>query len=101
SDLSIRHVWVFRHDLFFAGADNFDVLRGRLAALLEDLQSSRHQITLFVDDLHLLVGTLDDQTRYVGQPFVIAHARGEINFIGATSPKNYWQHIDTHVFPHL
>jgi ATP-dependent Clp protease ATP-binding subunit ClpB len=97
----IEQVWIFRHDRFFGDEENYDVLRSRMEALMGEMEASKGRISLFVDDLHEVVGTLSERTRYVGRPFTIAHARGEMSFIGTTTLDHYRRYIDTDEFWHL
>jgi ATP-dependent Clp protease ATP-binding subunit ClpA len=92
----IDRVCGFNQSAFFAGEDNSDVYRDRLTALLQEIQCSLlAPIVLFVDDLHHLIGTHNETTKNAGRVFVTAHARGEIQFIGATTLGNYQQALAT------
>jgi ATP-dependent Clp protease ATP-binding subunit ClpA len=92
---NIQHIFVFRHDLFFADEKNFDVLADRMSALLNDLKKSEGQIALFINDFHQVVGTLNEKTLSVSKLVNRAQAYGEIRFIGATTSSNYENYIFT------
>lgn len=97
-NICIEQIWTFRHDLFFADTEDNDILRDRMVALVNDLKGSNGQVALYVDDLHQVIGTLNERTLFVGEPFRVAHARGEITFIGSTTLENYRFYLENNFF---
>ncbi|KKS44501.1 MAG: ATP-dependent chaperone ClpB [candidate division CPR1 bacterium GW2011_GWA2_42_17] len=67
----------------------------RLKGLLREVQSAAGKIILFIDELHTIVGTGGgDGALDAGNLLKPMLARGELNAVGATTLKEYRQHIE-------
>ncbi len=67
----------------------------RLKGLLREVQSAAGKIILFIDELHTIVGAGGgDGALDAGNLLKPMLARGELNAVGATTLKEYRQHIE-------
>ncbi|MDD4412445.1 MAG: AAA family ATPase [Patescibacteria group bacterium] len=67
----------------------------RLKAVLKEIKASEGKIILFIDELHTIVGAgASDGAMDASNMLKPALARGEIITIGATTTKEYQQHIE-------
>ncbi len=67
----------------------------RLKSVIKEIENSQGQIILFIDELHLIVGTgKTDGAMDAGNLLKPALARGKMHVIGATTLKEYRQYIE-------
>lgn len=67
----------------------------RLKAVIKEIEASDGQIILFIDELHTIVGAGGaDGSMDAGNMLKPALARGQLRTIGATTLKEYRQHIE-------
>jgi ATP-dependent Clp protease ATP-binding subunit ClpB len=77
-----------------AGAKFRGEFEERLKAVLQEVQDAEGQIVLFIDDLHMMVGAGSSEgSMDAGNLLKPLLARGTLRCIGATTFKEYKQHI--------
>jgi ATP-dependent Clp protease ATP-binding subunit ClpB len=77
-----------------AGAKFRGEFEERLKAVLKEVQNAEGQVVLFIDELHMLVGAGSSEgSMDAGNLLKPMLARGELRCIGATTFKEYKQHI--------
>lgn len=67
----------------------------RLKAVLKEIEAAENEIILFIDELHTLVGAgAAEGAMDAGNMLKPALARGELRCIGATTLKEYREHVE-------
>ncbi len=94
---SLRSKRIIQLDLgaLVAGAKYRGEFEDRLKAVLKEIEESSGQMVLFIDELHTLVGAgAAEGAMDASNMLKPALARGELRCIGATTLKEYKQHIE-------
>ena len=94
----LKEKTVFSLDMgaLIAGAKYRGEFEERLKAVLEQVRKSEGKILLFIDELHLIVGTgKTDGAMDAGNLLKPMLARGELHCIGATTLDEYRKYIET------
>ncbi len=94
---SLKRKRVLSLDLgaLIAGTKYRGEFEDRLKALLKELEASMGSIILFIDELHTIVGAGSAEgATDAGNLLKPALARGQLHAIGATTIKEYRQHIE-------
>lgn len=95
---SLRNSTIYALDLglLIAGAKYQGEFEERLKAVLKEIEQSNDHIILFIDELHMLVGTGASGGGGMDASNLLkpALARGQLHCIGATTLKEYKQYIE-------
>ncbi|NMD38105.1 MAG: AAA domain-containing protein, partial [Christensenellaceae bacterium] len=94
---SLKNKQIFSLDMgsLIAGAKYRGEFEERLKAVLNEIKSSNGRILLFVDEMHLIVGTgKTDGAMDAGNLLKPMLARGELHMIGATTLDEYRKYIE-------
>lgn len=94
---SLRNSTIYSLDLglLIAGAKYQGEFEDRLKGVLKEVQESHDNIILFIDELHMLVGTgATGGGMDASNLLKPALARGELHCIGATTLKEYKKYIE-------
>ena len=94
---SLKDKTIFSLDMgsLIAGAKFRGEFEERLKAVLAEIKKSNGQITLFIDELHTIVGAgKADGAMDAGNLLKPMLARGELHCIGATTLNEYRQYIE-------
>ena len=93
--LKDKEIWELDMAALVAGAKYRGEFEERLKKVLEKIQKSEGNIIMFIDEIHMIVGTgaLEGamDTGNILKPLL---ARGEIHVIGATTLKEYREYIE-------
>jgi len=92
--LKDKEVWELDMAGLVAGAKYRGEFEDRLKKVLEEIKKSEGNIIMFIDEIHMIVGTGAEgamDTANILKPLL---ARGEIKVIGATTLKEYREYIE-------
>lgn len=93
--LSNKEIFELDMGALVAGAKYQGEFEERLKAVLNKIKESNHQIIMFIDEIHLIVGAGRNQgamdASNMLKPML---ARGDIDCIGATTLKEYQEYIE-------
>ncbi len=95
SSLKDKTIWELDMAALVAGAKYRGEFEERLKNVLEEVKKSAGEIIMFIDEIHMIVGTGKTDgamdTSNILKPML---ARGEIHVIGATTLKEYREYIE-------
>jgi ATP-dependent Clp protease ATP-binding subunit ClpB len=95
TSLKDKEIWELDMAALVAGAKYRGEFEERLKKVLEEIKKSEGNIIMFIDEIHMIVGTgaLEGamDTGNILKPLL---ARGEIHVIGATTLKEYREYIE-------
>ena len=92
--LKNKELWELDMASLVAGAKYRGEFEDRLKKVLEEIKKSEGSIIMFIDEIHMIVGTGAEgamDTANILKPLL---ARGEIKVIGATTLKEYREYIE-------
>ena len=92
--LKNKSIWELDLAALVAGAKYRGEFEERLKAVLNEIKNSDGKIILFIDEIHMIVGSGEEGTMNVGNMLKPMLARGEIKCIGATTLNEYRKYIE-------
>ena len=94
--LETKEIYELDMGALLAGSKFRGDFEARLKAVLNKIKESDHEIILFIDEVHLIVGAgqAGDGAMDASNMLKPMLARGEISTIGATTLKEYRNHIE-------
>ena len=93
NSLKNKRVWELDMTALVAGAKYRGEFEERLKAVLKEIKDSDGEIIMFIDEIHLIVGT-GEGAMDAGNMLKPMLARGEIHCIGATTLNEYRKYIE-------
>ena len=93
NSLKNKRVWELDMTALVAGAKYRGEFEERLKAVLKEIKDSDGEIIMFIDEIHLIVGT-GEGAMDAGNMLKQMLARGEIHCIGATTLNEYRKYIE-------
>ncbi len=94
NSLKDKKIWELDLGALVAGAKYRGEFEERLKAVLKEISNSEGQIIMFIDEIHMIVGSGQEGTMDVGNMLKPMLARGEIKLIGATTLNEYRKYIE-------
>lgn len=94
NSLKNKTVWELDLGALVAGAKYRGEFEERLKAVLKEIENSNGDIIMFIDEIHMIVGSGAEGTMDVGNMLKPMLARGEIRLIGATTLNEYRKFIE-------
>ena len=94
SSLKNKTIWELDLGALVAGAKYRGEFEERLKAVLKEIKDSDGNIILFIDEIHMIVGSGTDGAMDVSNMLKPMLARGEIHVIGATTLNEYRKYIE-------
>lgn len=92
--LKNKTIWELDLAALVAGAKYHGEFEERLKAVLNKIKESDGKTIMFIDEIHMIVGSGTDAVINVGNMLKPMLARGEIKCIGATTLKEYHKYIE-------
>ena len=92
--LKNKTIWELDLAALVAGAKYHGEFEERLKAVLNKIKDSDGTIIMFIDEIHMIVGSGQEGVMNVGNMLKPMLARGEIKCIGATTLKEYHKYIE-------
>lgn len=94
SSLKNKTIWELDLGALVAGAKYRGEFEERLKAVLKEIKNSDGNIIMFIDEIHMIVGSGGDGAMDVSNMLKPMLARGEIHVIGATTLNEYRKYIE-------
>ncbi len=94
NSLKNKTIWELDMGALVAGAKYRGEFEERLKAVLKEVTSSNGDIIMFIDEIHMIVGSGDNGAMDAGNMLKPMLARGEIKLIGATTLNEYRKYIE-------
>ena len=94
SSLKNKKIWELDLGALIAGAKYRGEFEDRLKAVLKRVQDSNGEIIMFIDEIHMIVGSGAEGAMDTGNMLKPLLARGEIHCIGATTLNEYRKYIE-------
>ena len=94
SSLKNKTIWELDLGALVAGAKYRGEFEERLKAVLKEIKDSDGNIIMFIDEIHMIVGSGTDGAMDVSNMLKPMLARGEIHVIGATTLNEYRKYIE-------
>ena len=94
SSLKNKTIWELDLGALVAGAKYRGEFEERLKAVLKEIKDSEGNIIMFIDEIHMIVGSGTDGAMDVSNMLKPMLARGEIHVIGATTLNEYRKYIE-------
>lgn len=94
NSLKNKRIWELDMGALVAGAKYRGEFEERLKAVLKEIKNSNGEIIMFIDEIHMIVGTGESGAMDAGNMLKPMLARGEIKLIGATTLNEYRKYIE-------
>ena len=94
NSLKNKKIWELDMGALVAGAKYRGEFEERLKAVLKEIKDSDGEIIMFIDEIHMIVGSGDNGAMDTGNLLKPMLARGEIKLIGATTLNEYRKFIE-------
>ncbi len=94
NSLKDKRIWELDLGALVAGAKYRGEFEERLKAVLKEIKDSDGELIMFIDEIHMIVGSGQEGTMDVGNMLKPMLARGEIRLIGATTLNEYRKYIE-------
>ena len=94
SSLKNKTIWELDLGALVAGAKYRGEFEERLKAVLKEIKDSDGNIIMFIDEIHMIVGSGTDGAMDVSNMLKPMLARGEVHVIGATTLNEYRKYIE-------
>ena len=92
--LKNKTIWELDMGSLIAGSKYRGEFEERLKAVLKEIKDSNGEIIMFIDEIHMIVGTGAEGAMDTGNMLKPMLARGEIHCIGATTLNEYREYIE-------
>lgn len=92
--LKNKRIWELDLGALIAGAKYKGEFEERLKAVLKEIKESNGEIIMFIDEIHMIVGSGGEGAMDTGNMLKPMLARGEIRVIGATTLNEYRKYIE-------
>ena len=94
NSLKDKHIWELDMGALIAGAKYRGEFEERLKAVLKKIKDSNGELIMFIDEIHMIVGSGAEGTVDTSNMLKPMLARGEIKVIGATTLNEYRKYIE-------
>ena len=94
NSLKNKHIWELDMGALIAGAKYRGEFEERLKAVLKKIKDSNGELIMFIDEIHMIVGSGAEGAVDTSNMLKPMLARGEIKVIGATTLNEYRKYIE-------
>ena len=94
NSLKNKHIWELDMGSLIAGAKYRGEFEERLKAVLKKIKDSNGEIIMFIDEIHMIIGSGAEGAVDTSNMLKPMLARGEIKVIGATTLNEYRKYIE-------